>query len=130
MQEFEANLTRDLIVDFERRIRILPFTHLVLVPMYLFILLVLWPQTSSNEAFAKMAILLLRLMLIGGALALPYILGDQNNLVTARKLAGNTPLFLRIDERHLTVPVLPLGDPGFWRASERGGEKRTLDSHF
>ncbi len=124
MQPFEADLTQDLIADCDRRIRILPLTPLILVPMYVVILLALWPQVPSTEAFGKIALLLLGLMLVGGGLALPYVLGDRNRLVTARKAAGDAKLILRIDDRHLQVPVLLLGDPGFWRATEDG--KRDL----
>jgi hypothetical protein len=50
-------------------------------------------------------------------MALQFHLSERNRLVAA----GSGPLTLRITDRELTVPaVLLLGNPAFWRATERG----------
>jgi hypothetical protein len=119
LKNFEINVTEDLMKDCENRIKALPYIPFFILPIYLFVIFTMWLGNGDDANFWQVMTFVIILMLLGVLLVVPYIIHDRNLLVSARKNAGNKELLFKVNDDEVTIPVLILGDPAFWIATEK-----------
>ena len=114
-------------------IKIMP--PLILLLMYCFIFGMI-ALGSGPEGFQdimdpqsglfKIALLVFILMSIGGFLAHLKVKGSISVLEKAIKLTENKPLYFKLNNVELTVPVMALTNPALWQATNKNMHEVTI----
>ncbi len=107
-------------------IKVMP--HVIVLLMYVFIMGMIvvgqGPEgiqeiRSPSSTLFKVALIVFALMATGAFLAHLKLKEPIATLKKALSLAQNKPLYFKINQNELTIPVIALTNPAFWRATDK-----------